>query len=371
MNDRLNQLVHLLDQSNLAALAFNPGPSLSYLTGLNFHLMERPVVLFVTQNGKLAFVIPELEKGKLQGLAGDLAVFAYGDDPQTWQDYFRQVVEYLSIDHVSIGVEPARLRFLEAQFISKAAPGADLVDADYLVSECRMIKKDDEIKKMRQAAVIAQNALMASLKQVYQGITEKMLANLLVIELLRAGSDSVLPFMPIIAMGENSANPHAELTERSLTPGDIILIDWGAAFEGYFSDITRVFTYGDVSKELLRIVSIVADANQAGIKAVKSGVYAGVVDQAARSVIKDAGYGDAFIHRTGHGLGMEAHELPYIYDGSQALLQPGMTFTIEPGIYLPGLGGVRIEDVVVVTDVGCDCLTDLPRAVSSIEDFNG
>jgi Xaa-Pro dipeptidase len=178
-----------------------------------------------------------------------------------------------------------------------------------------------------------------------------------------------MPFQPIVAVGENSANPHAVPTERALQQGDLLLIDWGAGFEGYFSDITRTFTMGDVTPELLRIGDIVKKANRAGREAGKSGVTAGAVDQAARSVIAAAGYGDAFIHRTGHGLGMEAHEPPYIFAGNPVLLQVGMTFTIEPGIYLPGKGGVRIEDDVVVTEVGLESLTELPRQVLPLEKF--
>jgi Xaa-Pro dipeptidase len=152
-----------------------------------------------------------------------------------------------------------------------------------------------------------------------------------------------------------------------LKQGDLLLIDWGANFEGYFSDITRTFTFGVVDPELLTIASIVLEANKAGRKAGKPGLEAGVVDQATRLVIDSAGYGDAFTHRTGHGLGMEAHESPYIFGESTQTLEVGMTFTVEPGIYLPGKGGVRIEDDVVVTGTGLESLTDYSRQVLSVD----
>jgi Xaa-Pro dipeptidase len=172
-----------------------------------------------------------------------------------------------------------------------------------------------------------------------------------------------------VAFGENSANPHAVPTDRVLKSGDLILIDWGASFDGYLSDITRTFTFGEVDEELLRIGEIVRQANHAGRHAGAAGVPAGTVDRAARAVIEAAGYGPAFFHRTGHGLGMEPHEAPYIYAENDQILSPGMTFTVEPGIYLPGKGGVRIEDDVVVTADGLQSLTDLPREVLPVENF--
>jgi Xaa-Pro dipeptidase len=248
-------------------------------------------------------------------------------------------------------------------------PGVEFVDASNVFSGLRMNKDADEINKMKIAAQIAQTALMETLKQVREGMTEKEIANQLIIQLLTAGSDPELPFMPIVAIGENSANPHAVPIDRALKPGDLLLIDWGAGHDGYFSDITRVFTFGDVDTELLKIGEIVLQANFAARQAGKPGIKAGIVDRAARSVITEAGYGDAFFHRTGHGLGMEAHEEPYIFGENDLMISTGVTFTIEPGIYLTGRGGVRIEDDVVVTEHGLESLTDLPRQILAIEDL--
>ena len=232
-----------------------------------------------------------------------------------------------------------------------------------------MVKEDVEIEKMRQAVRIAEAALLATLKICCAGMTEKAIVNELVIQLLRAGSAPQLPFMPIVAIGENSADPHAVPTDRALNRGDLLLIDWGACYEGYLSDITRTFTFGNVGPELLAVGDIVLNANQAGRTAGAPGLKAGAVDLAARSVIADAGYGDAFIHRTGHGLGLEAHEAPYIFGGNDLLLEPGITFTVEPGIYLPGKGGIRIEDDVVITSDGLVSLTDFPRPIAPLEEF--
>ena len=367
--ERMEKLVAFLEKSDLDGLALNPGPSLVYLTGLHFHLMERPVVLLVLKSGASAIVLPELERGKLSEDESSFHVSTYGDDPATWSAAFARAGQELGLREGRIGVEPPRLRFLELSFLKAALSGVEFLDGSEVLEGLRLRKDVDEVEKMRQAARIAQDAMRRTLSSLHAGMTEKEIANMLFINLLREGSDVELPFSPIVAIGENSANPHAVPTDRDLRSGDLLLIDWGAGFEGYFSDITRTFTFGDVDPELIRIGEVVLKANHAGREAGKPGLNAGAVDRAARSVITSAGYGEAFIHRTGHGLGMEAHEPPYIFDENDVLLLSGMTFTVEPGIYLEGKGGVRIEDDVVVTRDGLESLTDMPREVLPLEDF--
>ncbi|MDD5369928.1 MAG: M24 family metallopeptidase, partial [Anaerolineaceae bacterium] len=211
------------------------------------------------------------------------------------------------------------------------------------------------------AARIAQNALKAALPLIKVGMTERELATELTFQLLRAGSDGELSFAPIVASGPNSANPHSVPTSRPFTQGDLLVIDWGAADQAYFSDLTRTVAIGEVDPELEHIVEVTVQANAAGRAAVRPGITAGGVDRAARAIIEAAGYGSNFIHRTGHGLGLQEHEEPYIFGDNDQVLEPGMTFTVEPGIYLPGRGGVRIEDDVVVTDNGGESLSDMPR----------
>jgi Xaa-Pro dipeptidase len=369
MTERMEKLVALLVKSGLDGLALNPGPCMVYLTGLHFHLMERPVVLLITKSGSSVIVLPELERTKLTDETVRIDAFTYGDDPATWSAAFGRAAEKLGLQQGRIGVEPTRLRFLELSFLSDALPGVVFIDGSSVLEGLRLRKDAGEIEKMRRAARIAQTAMLHTLQSMHEGMTEKEIANELFINLLKAGSDVELPFAPIVAIGENSANPHAVPTDRELTPGDLLLIDWGAGYEGYFSDITRTFKFGEVDPELVRIGEVVLNANQDGREAGRPGLDAGVVDRAARSVITEAGYGKAFIHRTGHGLGMEAHEPPYIFSENDKLLAPGMTFTIEPGIYLEGRGGVRIEDDVVVTYEGLESLTDMPREVLPLESF--
>lgn len=369
--ERMKKLVSLMKKHSLEGVALNPGPSLRYLTGLEFHLMERPTVLLTSASGESAIILPVLEKAKLPEETPLFYAFTYGDDPATWQAAFDLAGEKLNLKHGNIGVEAGRMRFLELAFLKEALPGNEFVDGSKVIDGLRIKKDPEEIAKMRHAAQIAQDAILATLKRLKEGMTEKQIANELVIQLLRAGSDDQLPFSPIVSIGENTANPHAVPTDRPLQKGNLLLVDWGASYEGYFSDITRTFTFGDVLPDLRKIGEIVLEANRAGRNAGKPGLDAGAVDRAARSVISGAGYGEFFIHRTGHGLGMEAHEPPYIYEENDFVLEPGMTFTVEPGIYLPGKGGVRIEDDVLVTKSGLESLTDLPRELMPLEKFMG
>ena len=194
-------------------------------------------------------------------------------------------------------------------------------------------------------------------------MTEKELASELVVQLLRHGSDSEMPFAPIVSGGPNSANPHASPTDRKLQIGDLLVVDWGATYEGYISDLTRTFAVGEVDVEYRKIHHVVQEANAAGRAAAKPGVPCADVDKAARGVIEKAGYAMYFTHRTGHGIGMEGHEEPYMRGDNMQLLEPGMAFTVEPGIYWPGRNGVRIEDNVVITETGADVLSDMPREI--------
>jgi Xaa-Pro dipeptidase len=231
----------------------------------------------------------------------------------------------------------------------------------------RMLKEPGEIENMRLAVHIAQEALLATIPSIKPGKTEHEIASELSSQLLRAGSDSEFPFTPIVSGGPNSANPHAVPTDRPLQVGDLLVIDWGAAYHGYFSDLTRTFAIGNVEDEFRQIARIVEQANVAGRAASRPGIPAGQVDQVTRKVIVDAGYSKYFTHRTGHGLGLEGHEQPYIFAENTQVLGEGMTYTVEPGIYLPGRGGVRIEDNMVITAGGSETLSDLPRQLQTLE----
>ena len=363
---RFEKLNASLQTSDLDAVILNPGPTLTYLTGLHFHLMERPVVFLFAKDQDPAIVLPELELQKVASLPYKLQVFSYPENPAEWGNAFRKAVQALDLDGKQIGVEPRQLRLLEFRHVKNGAPEADYPDASNVLSGLRLKKDQAEVDAMRAAVKIAQDALEATIPSIRVGMTERELASELVVQLLKHGSDSEMPFAPIVSAGPNSANPHASPTDRKLQTGDLLVVDWGASHAGYISDLTRTFAVGEVDTEYEKIHKIVQASNAAGRAAAKPGVPCAAVDNAARDVIEKAGYGIYFTHRTGHGIGMEGHEEPYMRGDNMQLLEPGMAFTVEPGIYLPGRNGVRIEDNVVITEDGADVLSDMPREMRAV-----
>jgi len=360
---RFDKLNASLRTSDLDAVILNPGSTLTYLTGMHFHLMERPVVLLFAKDQVPAIVMPELELQKVASLPYELQVFAYPENPSEWDAAFRKATQALGLDGKRIGVEPRQLRLLEYSYVKSSAPEADYPDASEVLSSLRLRKDKAEVDAMRRAVKIAQDALEATIPSIKIGMTEKELSSELVIQLFKHGSEPEMPFSPIVSSGPNSANPHASPTDRKLQVGDLLVVDWGAAYDGYISDLTRTFAVGEVDEEYKKIHKIVQDSNAAGRTAAKPGIPCADIDKAARDVIEKSGYGKYFTHRTGHGIGMEGHEEPYIRGDNMQILEPGMAFTVEPGIYLPGRNGVRIEDNVVITEDGADVLSDMPREI--------
>lgn len=357
---RQDKLSNALKNAKMKGIVLNPGPSLTYMTGLHFHLSERPVVLLFQAEGPPALVLPELEAGQVKDLPYELGVFTYGEDPDKWSGQFVKAAQSLGLDGEEIGVEDRVLRLLELKFLQTAMPEAQFLNAIDVMANLRMYKDESETAAMQAAVDIAEKALDETLPMIKIGMTEKELASELTLRLMRGGSGE-FPFLPIIASGPNSANPHAFPTDKKLVSGDLLVIDWGASVDGYFSDITRTFGVGELNEEQIKIHQIVVEANAAARAIAKPGIFCGDVDKAARDFIDESGYGEWFIHRTGHGLGVEVHEEPYMRADNPMKLEPGMTFTIEPGIYRPDLGGVRIEDDVVVTKDGLKSLSTMKR----------
>jgi len=366
-SSRLSKLSQSLRTSGLDALALNPGPSLAYLTGLHFHLMERPIVAFFTADATPTLVLPELEMLKVQDLPFEVKTFPYRENPAEWEQVFLAAGQSLGLMGKHIGIEPLQMRVLEFRKVQAIAGQADCPDATRVVGNLRICKEPEEVAAMRNAVRIAQNALEAALPFIKIGLTEKEIAAELVVQLLRFGSQSDLPFPPIVSSGPHGANPHAIPSKRQLRAGDLLVVDWGATMDGYISDLTRTFAVGQVDEEYRKIHQFVLEANAAGRAAAKPGVPCANVDRATRAVIEKAGYGQYFTHRTGHGIGIEAHEDPYMRSDNMQLLEPGMAFTVEPGIYLPGRNGVRIEDNIVITETDAECLSDMPRELKEVE----
>lgn len=336
-----------------------------YLSGIHAHVSERPILLFVPADDDPAIIIPSLEaqKARQAGLAGD-RIFQWSDD-EGYTGAFQQACAHLELSDYLLGVEALHMRVLELELLHRYAPGLTTAHAEPIMSALRQAKDQDEVAAMQKAVNIAQQAIENLLPRIQIGQSEKQIAAMLLEELMDAGSQAI-PFGPIVSAGPNGASPHAVPTERPIQAGDLLVIDWGATFNDYPSDITRTFAVGEISGDLKRVYETVRQANEAGRSAARLGASGRDVDRAARGVIDKAGYGDYFIHRTGHGLGLEGHEPPYIMEGSGEPLVLGAVFTVEPGIYLPERAGVRIEDDIVIDADGARSLTSFPRELIKV-----
>ncbi|MCC7446398.1 MAG: aminopeptidase P family protein [Anaerolineae bacterium] len=362
---RLAKLQAIIRQAGLDAAAFVPGPNIFYLTGVSFHLSERPTILIVPATGEAAMILPSLEMPKIVDAAPfPMRFFSYTDSEGA-QPAFERACQGLNLSGQKLGVEGLRMRVLEGQLFARYASGCVVTAADDVLMKLRLHKDQDEIEAMRRAIALSQKALDATLAQIHPGMTERQIVNILLMALSEQGSDGNA-FEPIVLSGPGTAHPHGMTGDRPIRAGELLLFDFGGTYHGYPADITRTFGVGALDPELVTIYETVKAANAAGVAAAKPGVAAQEVDRAARRVITDAGYGEYFIHRTGHGLGLDIHEGPYMTGDNTLILEPGMVFTVEPGIYVPGKGGVRVEDNVVITATGADVLTTYPRELRII-----
>ncbi|WP_322801628.1 Xaa-Pro peptidase family protein [Thermoflexus sp.] len=348
-----------MNREGIELLALVPGANLFYVTGLSFHRMERPIVALFPLDGDPVLILPAFEIEKARQAPIPWRLFPYTDEEGPARA-FQAAAAAVGQRGRPIAVETLGMRVLEWSMLAHVFSSPEPIAAEPLLARLRMVKDPDEIAAIRRAVAVAEEALRIWLPHVQRGMTEREATRRLIQACFAAGADA-LAFEPIVVAGPNTALPHAIPTDRPIGTGELLLVDFGVIVEGYVSDLTRTFAVDELDPELRWIYERVQEANAAGRAAVRPGIPAEAVDRAARSVIEAAGYGAHFTHRTGHGLGLEVHEPPYIVAGNTELLQPGMTFTIEPGIYLPGKGGVRIEDDVVVTESGAESLTTFPR----------
>ena len=354
----------LLAIGGVDAIAIVPGTNMDYFTGIDVFLSERPIVALFADSG-LSFIIPQLEAQKVTSRADLEAQLFVWTDEEGYQGAFARAIDELGLRGKTLGVDGMTMRVTEWLAFSQIDPSLKVQPVERELVSIRARKMPDEVEAMRRAIAISEAALRQLLEEVRPGMTEKAIATRLEALMLQGGADG-LAFETLVQTGPNSANPHGSTTDRILGENDYLLIDYGCTVNGYPADITRTFCLGRPSAEMQKIYDTVLRANEAAKAVVRPGVPCEAVDKAARGVIEAAGYGQYFIHRTGHGLGLDVHEpVPQIATGVEYPLEPGMTFTIEPGIYVNGLGGVRIEDNILVTETGAEVLTSFPRSLTA------
>ncbi len=355
--ERLNRLTPLLMQRGLTHMIFAPGASFRYLTGLGAHQSERLTMLGLGQNGNVALLLPHLEASSAAGVNYG-SIFTYGDaeGPQAAVQAFSH---FLGINENSrVGVEKGQMRLFEADFLREL--GCALTGADDIVMSLRLRKDQGEIRLLKEAVQIVDDALASTIPLLRLGMSELEVAAELEYQMRRLGSAGV-PFGTIVGSGPRGALPHGGPTDRKIQQGELVVLDYGARRSGYAADTTRTIAFGEPEVDARRVYEVVKKAQAAAAAAVGPGMAVADIDRIARDMIAEAGFGEYFTHRTGHGLGLDVHEYPSIVQGSDVILLPGMVFTIEPGVYLPERFGVRIEDDILVTESGAEILTQFTR----------
>lgn len=352
VSGRMANAAAALRAAGISALCVGPGADLRYLTGYDALPLERLTLLVVPADGEPVLVVPSLERPRAesQGVGDRVAIRSWDET----EDPFALVGPLGGT--IAVG---DRLWAAFVLGLQRASPGATLTLASRITGPLRIRKDKAEIEALREAGRIADGVAHAIASLGVAGRTEREVSRMIGDALLSGGCERVS--FAIVAAGENAASPHHEPGDRIIAEGDALVCDFGGTVDGYGSDITRTFSVGEPSAELAHVHDVVRRAQQAAVDAVRPGVTASAVDAAARELIAAEGLGDAFVHRTGHGIGLEEHEEPYIVAGNTTPLEPGMAFSVEPGVYLAGRLGVRIEDIVIVTDDGAERVNTAPH----------
>ena len=361
--NRLARLRAAMEREDLDAVALVPGANFYYLTGASFHLMERPTLVVALRDGPLHAVMPVLERSRWQAAAPE-ADTSYWQDSDGFDAAFAALAARIAPRR--IGVEGQRMRVFEAEALRRAFPDVAILDAHAAISRMRLHKDAAEIEAMRRAIEISERALTATLSRAAAGMSETDFRGRLVAEMLAAGADG-LAFDPIVLAGGASADPHGTPSaDRHLARGQPLLVDYGAAWGGYMADITRTFFVGSASAEHRDIYEAVRAANELGRSIAAPPMTLDNLDRRVTESLRTSGFADLVLTKTGHGLGLDVHEAPQVMVGNLQPMEPGMVFTIEPGLYRDGDIGVRIEDDVLVTPDGAVSLTGFDRALTLI-----
>lgn len=352
---RLEAAQQTARRAGVDALLVTPGPDLLYLTGYHAIALERLTCLVVPAVGDPVLVAPGLEvpaaqASPLGSLGISIAGWAETDDPYALVASLTTGAEVVALADSMSAAAVLRLR--------DAMPGAKQQLAGPVLRELRMVKSQGEINHLRRAGQAIDSVHEQVPDFLRPGRTEGEIGDDIAEAILAAGHLTV-DFV-IVASGPNGASPHHEVSDRRIDVGDPVVVDIGGTMpSGYRSDSTRTYAVGHAPEDFLAYYGVLQQAQRAAVESVRPGVSAESVDAAARDLIREAGYGERFIHRTGHGIGLETHEEPYIVQGNAERLRAGMAFSVEPGIYLPDQHGARIEDIVVVTDDGVESLNNI------------
>ena len=366
MEKQLKELSKWMTEQNIDFTFLTSTDNVFYFSSFYSDPHERLLALLLFKNEEPILVCPSMEKNDAKNAGWKFDIIGYSDIDNPWEMIQQKVSAKLS-SIKKIALEKEHLNVNRWEAIHTAFPSIEsVVSAEEKVNQLRMVKTEKEVAIIKEACKWADYAIEVGCSELAEGKTEMQVLAAIEYELKKKGI-AQMSFSTMVLTGKNGTSPHGTPGGTKIQKGDLVLFDLGVVVDGYCSDITRTVAFGDINEEQKKIYDTVLKAQLAAIDASKPGTACSVIDLAARNIISEAGYGDFFPHRLGHGLGISVHEFPSLTETNPLVLQEGMVYTIEPGIYVPNIAGVRIEDDVYITKDGAEILTKFPKELQIIK----
>ncbi len=357
--NKIEEIQHFLQRDGWDAAFITTPDNVFYVSGFQSNPQERLLGVMVFKNAEPFLISPLMEVPDVKAAGWSYEAVGHEDTDDAW-DIVLKTIQKRGALPTSIAIEKSHLTVERKERMEQLFPGVTFGRLDEQLNSMRNIKSEEELEKLREAARLADYAVEVGCNAIEEGKTELEILMAIEFELKKKGAEK-MAFDTMVLSGPKTASPHGNPGNRKIKKGDFVLFDLGVVYQGYCSDITRTVAFGEPTDAQREIYETVRKAEQAAVDSVRPGVKAMEIDEAARNVIEQAGYGSYFTHRVGHGLGISVHEYPSVTGTNELVLEEGMVFTIEPGIYHPGITGVRIEDDVVVTADGVEVLTKFPK----------
>ncbi|MFV8828098.1 M24 family metallopeptidase [Alkalihalobacterium sp. APHAB7] len=365
MNKRLEDLANWVKENNYTYAFIQSKYNVFYLSNFRSEPHERLLGLVIFPESEPFLICPNMERESVKASGWKGEIVGYNDSDNVWEVFQKAVKQRVS-EVETIAIEKEVLSYGRSEQLLSLFPEAKFVSADQKLRTLRMIKDEMEISILREAAKLADFGVEVGVHEISKGKNEMEIIASIEYELKKKGIRE-MSFSTMVLSGAKSAEPHGHPGLKEIASGDFVLFDLGVIYEGYCSDITRTVAYQTVTDQQKFIYETVLQAQNLSLSISNPGTRIGDIDTIARDYINDAGYGDYFTHRIGHGLGIEVHEFPSMNENNGDYLYSGMVYTIEPGIYVPQIGGVRIEDDVLITEEGSECLTAFPKNLQIIK----
>lgn len=365
MNHRLLDLTKWLKEKNIDSAFITSTENVFYLSGFRSNPHERLLGVAVFQDAEPFLFCPSLDVQDAKASGWDYEIIGCSDTENPWEKLEKNIKSRVNKIH-QFALEKEHVNVERYEQLISRFEGVQFIAAEDKLRQLRLIKDNKEKEILKKAAEFADFAVKVGVSEIQEGRTELDIIAAIEYELKKKGI-SEMSFSTMVLTGSNAASPHGNPGLTKIKKGDLVLFDLGVVHEGYCSDITRTVAYDHVNDEQEKIYNTVLKAEEAAVKATKPGITAKELDNIARNIIADAGYGEYFPHRLGHGLGIGVHEYPSVTNTNELVIQSGMVFTIEPGIYVPNVAGVRIEDDVFVTNDGVEILTSYPKELQIIK----